>query len=442
MDKPDKAESIYWEKEIETLPRRELEKLQLERLIETIKGAERVPFYQEAFNNASVGPNKTRSLDYLKDFPFTVKEDLRQRWPYGMLAVPLEDCVRVHASSGTTGEAVAVIHTERDLETWGNLVARCLYAVGVRKTDIFQNMAGYGLFTGGLGFHFGGQMLGTLMVPTSTGNSKRQIRLMLDFGTTLVHFMPSYGIYLLNVFKEMGIDPIKDTKLKFAVMGAENYTDETRHRIEVSYGIEAFDSYGLSEMNGPGVSFECHLKNGLHVWEDSYILEIIDPEGDDPVPDGEIGEIVFTTLTKEAMPLIRYRTRDLASIIPEPCPCGRTHRRLSRIKGRIDDMIIFKGVNMYPKQIEEVLMAFPELGETYLILMETRDNRDWMTIRVEVENAFLKGDPEKVIQLRNRIVDTLQSNILVKPQVEFLPVGTIEVPEVGKAKKVIDKRTL
>ncbi len=265
---------------------------------------------------------------------------------------------------------------------------------------------------------------------------------MLDFGTTLVHFMPSYGIYLLNVFKEMGIDPIKDTKLKFAVMGAENYTDETRHRIEVSYGIEAFDSYGLSEMNGPGVSFECHLKNGLHVWEDSYILEIIDPEGDDPVPDGEIGEIVFTTLTKEAMPLIRYRTRDLASIIPEPCPCGRTHRRLSRIKGRIDDMIIFKGVNMYPKQIEEVLMAFPELGEIYLILLETRDNRDWMTIRVEVENAFVKGDPEKVIQLRNRIVDALQSNILVKPQVELLAVGTIEVPEVGKAKKVIDKRTL
>ena len=442
MDKQGATESIYWEKDLETLPRPDLERLQLERLKETIRRAKAVPFYQEAFKGLSFDPEKIGSLDALRDFPFTKKEDLRQRWPYGMLAVPLEDCVRVHASSGTTGKAVAVLHTKKDLETWGNLVARCLYAVGVRKTDIFQNMAGYGLFTGGLGFHYGGQKLGALMVPTSTGNSKRQIRLMLDFGTTLVHFMPSYGIYLLNVFKEMGIDPKRDTKLKFAVMGAENYSDETRHRIETSYGILAFDSYGLSEMNGPGVSFECHLKDGLHVWEDTYIVEILDPESDDPMPDGEIGEIVFTFLTKEAMPLIRYRTRDLAALIPGPCACGRTHRRLSRIKGRIDDMIIFKGVNMYPKQIEEVLMTFSELGEIYLIMMETRNDRDWMTIQVEVKKSFLEGDPEMAEHLRLRIVDALQSDILVRPQVELCPVGTIPVPEVGKAKKVIDKRTL
>jgi phenylacetate-CoA ligase len=434
--------SIYWEQELETLPRQELEELQLQRLSRTVERAQSVPFYQEAFKNNSLAPEKVKSLDSIREFPFTVKEDLRERWPYGMLAVPLVDCVRVHASSGTTGEAVAVIHTKNDLEAWGNQVARCLYAVGVRKTDIFQNMAGYGLFTGGLGFHYGGQTLGALMVPTSTGNSKRQIRLMLDFGTTLVHFMPSYGIYLLNVFKEMGLDPIKDTKLKFAVMGAENYTEETRRRIEENYGIDAFDSYGLSEMNGPGVSFECHLKNGLHVWEDYYILEIIDPEGEAPLPDGDVGEIVFTTLRKEAMPLIRYRTRDLASIIPEPCPCGRTHRRLSRIQGRIDDMIIFKGVNMYPKQIEKVLMSFPELGEIYRILLETRDNRDWMTIQVEVRGQYPDGGQEKVAQLRRRIIDALHTNILVSPQVEILPLGSIEVPEVGKAKKVIDHRTL
>jgi phenylacetate-CoA ligase len=433
--------SIYWEKEIETLPRPDLERLQLRRLREIVGRVQTVPFYRERFEAKSVGPDKIKSLEYIRDLPFTEKEDLRSRWPHGMLAVSVDECVRVHSSSGTTGQAVAVFHTAKDIETWSNMVARSLFAAGVRKSDVFQNMAGYGLFTGGMGFHYGGERLGVLMVPTSTGNSKRQIRLMLEFGTTLVHFMPSYGIYLLNVFKEMGIDPRKDTKLKFAVLGAESYSDETLRRIEAHYGLDAFDSYGLSEMNGPGCSFECHLKAGCHVWEDSFILEVLDPDGDDPVPDGEIGEIILTTLTKEAMPLLRYRTRDLAFINPEPCPCGRTHRRISRIKGRIDDMIIFKGVNMYPKQIEEVLMSFQELGEIYLITLETIENRDWMTIEVEVKVGLLEGEPEHIKALIGRITDELQSDLLVKPAVKLVPLGTIPVPEVGKSKKVIDRRT-
>jgi phenylacetate-CoA ligase len=442
MADKDATESIYWEEELETLPRQELEQLQLKRLRETVTRAQAVPFYRELFKKASVEPERIGSLAAIRNLPFTQKEDLRKRWPYGMLAVAPQACVRAHSSSGTTGQAVAVLHTKNDLATWSNLVARCLYGVGVRKSDVFQNMAGYGLFTGGLGFHYGGEKLGVLMLPASTGNSQRQIRLMLDFGTTLVHFMPSYGIYLLNVFKEMGIDPRKDTNLKFAVLGAENYTEETRQRIERSYGIQAFDSYGLSEMNGPGVSFECHLKDGLHVWEDCYILEILDPDGDEPVADGEIGEIVFTTLAKEAMPLIRYRTRDLAALIPEPCACGRTHRRLSSIKGRVDDLIIFKGVNMYPSQIEKVIMSFPEVGPIYMIHLETRNDRDYMTVQVEVAPQVLEGEPQHVANLKGRIVDALQSDILVRPGVQLDPIGTIPVPEVGKAKRVIDKRTL
>lgn len=442
MDTQGSNESIYWEEELETLPRPDLENLQLTRLKETLNRTQAVPFYQKLFKNISIDSDSIKSLDDIRRLPFTEKDDLRKRWPYGMLALPLEECVRVHSSSGTTGKAVAVIHNQKDIGIWANLIARCLYAVGVRKSDVFQNMAGYGLFTGGLGFHYGGERLGALMVPTSTGNSKRQIQLMLKFGTTLVHFMPSYGLYLLNVFKEMGIDPRKDTKLKFTVLGAENYSNETRRRLEINYDIKAFDSYGLSEMNGPGVSFECHLQDGLHVWEDNYIVEIIDPDGDEPLPDGEMGEIVFSTLTREAMPLVRYRTRDLASLIPEPCACGRTHRRLSRIKGRKDDMIIFKGVNMYPKQIEEIIMDFQEVGEIYLITMGTKDDRDWMTIEIEVKTPFLEGDPDNVANLRRRIVEALKSDILVTPDVKLVPLGTIPVPEVGKAKKVIDKRTL
>jgi len=298
-----------------------------------------------------ISPEDIRSLEDLRRIPFTTKEDLRRGFPYGFLAVPKDEVVRLHASSGTTGTPTVVYHTRRDLEVWADLVARCLYMVGMRKEDVFQNMMSYGLFTGGLGLHYGAERIGALVIPSGAGNSRRQITLMRQFGTTAIHIIPSYALKLLETFQEMGLDP-KEMKLRMAFVGAEPHTEEVRRRIEEAYGIDAFNSYGLSEMNGPGVAFECPYKEGMHVWEDSYILEVIDPETLEPVPDGEEGELVLTTLRREAMPLLRYRTGDLAFVYPDPCPCGRTHRRISRIKGRTDDMFIIKGVNVFPMQVD------------------------------------------------------------------------------------------
>ncbi len=440
MNKQNTTEILYWDREIETLPRSALEKLQIDRLQETIKRVSSVPFYKEKFKTSSITPDGIKSVDDVSQLPFTTKEDLRDQFPYGLLTVPLEACIRLHASSGTTGRSVAVLHTEKDIETWSNMVAGCLYAVGVGKSDIFQNMAGYGLFTGGLGFHYGAQKVGALTIPAGAGNSRRQINLMMDFGTTVIHLMPSFALYLMKIFQEMGVNPKTDTKLEKIFLGAEPHSEETRNRVETFYGADTYNSYGLSEMNGPGVSFECHFKNGLHIWEDNYILEVIDPSGDESMPEGEVGEVVFTTLTREAMPLIRYRTRDLASLISEPCPCGRTHRRISRISGRLDDMLIWKGVNIFPMQIEQVIMDFPEAEGTYLVLLETEDDIDTMTVKIEVEEAFLQNDATG--SLKTRITDALQSELLVRPEIELLPTGAIPVSDVGKAKRVIDKRNL
>lgn len=440
MDKKNISEFPYWEKGIETLPIEDLKKIQIQRLRETIKKVQAVLFYKEKFESASIHLDKIKSLDSIRSLPFTTKDDMRSLFPYGLLTVPLDDCVRVHASSGTTGRSVAVLYTENDVETWSNTVARCLYGVGVGKSDVFQNMGGYGLFTGGLGFHYGAEKVGALTIPAGAGNSKRQVNLMLEFGTTAIHIMPSFALYLIKVFEEMGVDPRRDTKLKTFLLGAEPHSEETRKRIEAFYGVDAYNSYGLSEMNGPGVTFECPMKEGVHVWEDNFIVEILDPEGDEPVPVGEVGELVYTSLTREAMPLIRYRSRDLAFLIPEPCACGRTHRRISRIQGRMDDMIIWKGVNIFPMQIESILMDFSELEETYLIELETENEIDKMTIQVEADEAYMKDG--KAEELRKRIVDSLQAELQVKPEVKILPKGTIPVSEVDKTKKVIDKRSL
>lgn len=440
MRKKSQIESSFWEKEIETLPVQDLKRLQTQRLKQTVKIAEGVTFYKEKFSGVSIEPDKIKSVDSIRFLPFTTKEDMRALFPFGLLAVPLEDCVRVHASSGTTGSSVAVLHTEKDIDTWSNLVARCLYGVGVRRSDVFQNIAGYGLFTGGLGFHYGAQKLGALTIPASAGNSKRQVKLMVDFGTTVIHIMPSFALYLMRFFEEIGINPKKDIKLKTMFLGAEPHSEETRKRIEAFYGVDAYNSYGISEMNGPGVSFECHMKDGVHIWEDNYIVEVIDPDGDEPLPMGKTGELVYTTLTKEAMPLIRYRSGDLARFIPEPCACGRTHRRISRIQGRIDDMIIWKGVNIFPMQIESILMDIPEIEENYLVVLETDNYVDTMTVQVEVPEVYLEG--EKSEGLRRRIINSLQSELLVKPDVQLMPAGTIPVSEMGKAKRVIDKRSL
>jgi phenylacetate-CoA ligase len=440
MSKTNSTKFSFWERKIETLPVQEIIKLQIQRLRKTIKKVQAVPFYKEKFKATSIHPDKIKSLDYVKSLPFTTKEDMRSLFPYGLLAVPLDDCVRVHASSGTTGRSVAVLHTGNDVETWSNMVARCLYGVGVGKSDVFQNMGGYGLFTGGLGFHYGAEKVGALTIPASAGNSKRQVNLMLEFGTTAIHIMPTFALYLMKVFEAMGVDPRRDTKLKIFFLGAEPHSEETRKRIEAFYGVDAYNSYGLSEMNGPGVTFECPMKDGVHVWEDNFIVEVVDPEGDEPVAVGEVGELVYTSLTREAMPLIRYRSRDLAYLISESCNCGRTHHRISRIQGRMDDMIIWKGVNIFPMQIESILMDFSELEETYLIILETENEIDKMTIQVEAGEVYMRD--EKSEALRNRIVNSLQSELQVKPDVQILPKGTILVSEGDKAKRVDDKRSL
>jgi len=431
---------MFWDKEVELLDREELEALQVKRLRDTIAQALRALHYKEVLSEEGITPESIKSLDDLRRIPFTTKEDLRRGFPYGFLTVPKEEVVRLHASSGTTGTPTVVYHTRKDLDTWTDLVARCLYMAGMRRGDVFQNMMSYGLFTGGLGLHYGAERIGALVIPSGAGNSRRQIMLMCQFGTTAVHIIPSYALKLLEAFEEVGVDPKKDTQLRMAFVGAEPHTEEVRRRIEEAYGIDAFNSYGLSEMNGPGVAFECPYKEGMHVWEDSYILEVIDPETLEPVPDGEEGELVLTTLRREAMPLLRYRTRDLAFVYPDPCPCGRTHRRISRIKGRTDDMFIIKGVNIFPMQVEQVLMMFPEVGNNYVIILEKAGPMDEMVVQIEVREELLGGGIRRLEALRERIARALREEILITPKVEFLEPGGLPSGE-GKAVRVIDRRS-
>jgi len=432
---------MFWEKEIEIMPPKELNRLQLRRLKRTLKQAAKSPFYSLVFKRHRIYPEKIKTLADLKYLPFTTKEELREQFPYGFLTVAREKIVRVHSSSGTTGRATAVFHTQKDLEGWANLVARCMFMAGVRKKDVFQNMVGYGLFTGGLGFQYGAEKLGALTIPSGSGNSKRQIHLMQDFGTTVIHIIPSYALHLWKVFGEMGLDPKKDTKLRMAMIGAEPHSEATRQRIEEMYGIDAFNSYGLSEMNGPGVAFECPQKSGMHFWEDDFLVEVIDPRTQKVLPAGEEGELVFTTLNREAMPLLRYRSKDLATIYPEPCRCGRAHRRITRIKGRSDDMFILKGVNIFPLQIDTTLMNIPEVGTNYLVVLERENFEDRMVVRVEVRPEFFKGDLWQLERLRKQITEALRSEILVTPKVELVEPDTLPKSE-GKAVRVIDRREM
>ncbi|MDD4419030.1 MAG: phenylacetate--CoA ligase, partial [Bacteroides graminisolvens] len=312
----------YWEKSIETLPRQELEKLQLERIKSTLTVASNAPYYKDQFQKHNISPDAIRCMDDFRKLPFTTKADMRANYPFGLLAGNLDDAVRIHSSSGTTGNPTVIIHSQHDLDSWANLVARCLYMVGLRKKDVFQNSSGYGMFTGGLGFQYGAERLGALTVPAAAGNSKRQIKFITDFKTTALHAIPSYAIRLAEVFQEEGINPT-ESSLKTLIIGAEPHTDEQRRKIERMLGVKAYNCFGMTEMNGPGVAFECLEQNGMHIWEDCYLVEIIDPETLQPLPDGEIGELVLTTLDRNMMPLIRYRTRDLTRIIPGECPCGR-----------------------------------------------------------------------------------------------------------------------
>jgi len=430
---------MYWEKDIETMPREELERLQLSRLKESVKKASASVFYAELFKKNNIDPDEIHSLEDIRKIPLTTKDDLREHWPYGFLAVSRDKLVRMHSSSGTTGRATVIFHTLDDVNEWTNIVARSMYTTGMRSSDVFQNMMTYGLFTGGLGFHYGAERVGALVIPAGAGNSKRQIQIMQDFGTTVMHVIPSYALHLFSAFEEAGVDPEKDTHLRIAFLGAEPHSEKTREKIEEFYSIKAYNSYGLSEMDGPGVAFECQYQNGMHIWEDNFIVEIINPETLEPVSEGEEGELVLTTLLRDGMPILRYRTKDLTRIIPGACECGRTHARIERIKGRTDDMLILKGVNIFPIQIEKKLMDIEGVGTNFLIILERKEFNDHMIVRVEVQKKFFSGDLKQLEGLRRRIVEELKSDILITPKVELVEPGSLPKSE-GKAVRVIDKR--
>ena len=433
--------SDYFNPEVETMSQDKLQALQLERLQKTVRHCMNSPFYQKKFQELGITPEDIKTLDDVQKLPFTSKEDLRENYPFGLACVPMKDCVRLHSSSGTTGNPTVVLHTQKDLDEWANAVARCLWMVGSRPEDVFQNSAGYGMFTAGLGFQYGAEKVGMLTVPAAAGNTIRQIKFIKDFSTTVLHAIPSYASRIYEVMKEEGVDPRKDTNLRVLCIGAEPHSEEQRQRIEQNLGVKAYNSYGISEMMGPGVAFECQEQNGLHIWEDYFIVEIIDPVTLKPVPDGQLGELVLTTINREAMPLLRYRTRDLTRILPGECPCGRHHRRLARLQGRSDDMMILKGVNIFPIQIEKILLGFKELNTDYLITLETVDSNDIMTIDVELNQMFT-DDYNRLKSLEREITRQLKDEILITPRVRLIPKGSLQVSDEKKAVRVKDLRKL
>ncbi|MBF0387402.1 MAG: phenylacetate--CoA ligase [Candidatus Omnitrophica bacterium] len=416
-----------------------MDALRLKNLRKVVGYALRTPFYQARLKAAGItSPRDIRSLKDLARIPFTSKEDLRECYPNGLLAVPMSRVVRIHTSSGTTGIPTVIHHTKEDLAVWTDLVARSITATGAGKHDIFQNMMTYGMFTGGLGLHYGAERVGMTVIPMGGGNSRRQIQIMKDFGTTVLHITPSYMLHLHSLLAECKVT-LKDLRLKKAYLGAEPYSEDTRRKIEKLWQIDAYNSYGLSEMNGPGVAFECEHKNGMHVWEDVYCVEVIDQRTGAALEDGREGEVVFTNLLREATPLLRYRTRDVAAILKGACPCGRTHRRLARIAGRTDDMMIINGVNIYPSQIEAVIMQVPEVGNNYQIILEKSGSLDSLTVKVEISSGMFKGDLAQIDRLKERIKDNLRASIIISPRVELHEPGSLPVFE-GKAKRVVDDR--
>jgi phenylacetate-CoA ligase len=430
---------MFWQKELETLSREELAGLQLKRLQQTVRRVwKQVPFYREKFKEMNLRLEDLQTLKDVKRLPMTTREDLRASYPYGLLAVPRDKTVRLHTSSGTTGKPKAIFLSRKDLGNSADLIARCLIMSGASSQDVLQNMMTYGLFTGALIMHYGAEKVGMLVIPAGPGNSERQLLLMQDFGTTLFHTTPSFALYFADFLEKKGVNPRRDLHLRKAYVGAEPYSEETRNKIEGVYGIDVYNSYGLSEMNGPGVAFECHLKNGMHLWEDQFLMEIVDPQTGRPLPEGEEGELILTTLSREAMPILRYRTRDITSIIRARCRCGRTHRRIARMTGRADDMLIVRGVNIYPQQIERILMGIEALGRNYQIFLEALDE---MTVKVELSAVSFDGKLEHLVSLRNEVTEKLRTEIMVRPKVELVPPGTLPVSE-GKAQRVFDKRSL
>lgn len=430
---------MYYQPDIETMSREDLEALQLERLQALVKRVyQKIPFYKESFDKAGINPEDIKSLADLTKLPFTVKQDMRDAYPFGLFAVPRKDVVRVHCSSGTTGTATVVGYTQNDLENWGDCFARALYGAGCGPDSTLQIAYGYGLFTGGLGAHNGGERAGCTVLPMSTGNTKRQVRLMKDFDVDCLCCTPSYALNIAEVAQEEGYD-IHEFPIHAGILGAEPCSEATRAEIEQKMGIQVYDIYGLSEVMGPGVACECEKQHGLHVCEDQFIIEILDPKTLQPVPDGEWGEVVFTTLCKECSPLVRYRTRDISRILVGECECGRTFRRMDRIAGRTDDMMILRGVNVFPSQIEEEIVSFPEIAPQYQLILTTKGTLDHAELRVETVPEFPFDEIRRLEKLKKDLQKALKENLQIAVDVKIVEPKTIERAE-GKAKRIIDMR--
>ncbi len=432
---------MYWQEDKECMKRDELEQLQLERLQSTLyRVGTHVPFYRKKFNEMALDYESFASLEDIQQLPFTVKQDLRDSYPYGLFAVPLREVVRLHSSSGTTGQATVVGYTKNDIKNWSDLVARVLCGAGLTADDVIQIAFGYGLFTGGFGLHYGAERLGASVIPISAGNTKRQIQIMQDFKTTALVCTPSYALNIADVLFDMGVNPA-GLSLKFGLFGAEPWSEAMRQEINQKLGIRATDNYGLSEVMGPGVAGECSECNGLHISEDHFLVEILDPDTLEPVKEGEVGELVITTLTKEAFPMIRYRTRDLTRFMPGDCPCGRTGKRMHRILGRTDDMLIIKGVNVFPTQIESVLFNIDGTKPHYRIIVERENHQDRATVMVEVQESLFSDRMSQQRELIDTIRKQLSSELGIGVAVKLVEEKTLERFE-GKGKRVIDKRKL
>lgn len=435
--------ALIWNHEFETMPRSDLRKLQLERLKKVVDWATtRVPFYKELYAQAGVSANDIESLEDIAKLPFTTKQTLRDNYPFGMFAVPLTDLRQIHATSGTTGKMTVTGYTAHDLEVWGETMARVYTVAGTTRDDIIHNAYGYGLFTGGLGFHIGAEKVGAAVIPVSGGLNKRQIEIMKDFGSTVLTCTPSYALVLAEEAKAMGVDLRQEAKLRIGIFGAEPWTERMRLDIEERLGVEAFDIYGLAEIIGPGVSVECPYHSGLHIAEDHFYPEVIDPESGEPLGYDQLGELVFTTLTKEGLPLIRYRTRDRTILRAEQCQCGRTMTRMEKVLGRTDDMLIIRGVNVFPSQVEHVLLEFQELEPQYMIYTDReKDKLDMLEVWAEASQSLQCCGPEAVEEVTGRIKKAMQETLYVSTVVKIVEPGSIQ-RSMGKARRVVDRREI
>lgn len=432
---------MYWNREIELIDEEKLREIQLSRLKETVKRAyEKVPYYRRKFDEVGLKPEDIQKLEDIKNIPFTSKADLREVYPFGMFASPLEEIVEIHMSSGTTGKPVVAGYTLKDIDTWGEVMARCLTMMGATKDDIVQVAYGYGLFTGGFGVHYGARKIGCLIIPASAGNTRRQIEIMRDFGTTILACTPSYALYMAEVAQEIGVEP-KTLKLKAGTFGAEMWTEAMRTEIEKRFGLSAYNIYGLTEIIGPGVAHECSEKKGLHVFEDHFIAEVIDPDTGDTLPDGKRGELVLTTITREGMPMLRFRTRDITSLIREKCACGRTFVRIERIRGRTDDMLKVRGVMLFPYQIEKAILEVQGVEPHYQIIVTRPQHLDEIEVLVEMSKETFSDEVKHIENLKKKLEKRIEETVGIRVKVTLVEPKSLPRSE-GKAKRIIDKRSL